>query len=153
MLEDVFILKRLFLTDQTLCEEVAPRLPPPFINQQGISEGNGQHNFNGPPPGIVPIFENGLAHLNAGASGPSFDNGSLGPAPFSGNNIGGHHGLAPPPFGDFGPLRGNVQRGGWRGRGAQPFGGRGGYRGDFRDKPPGIYSCDLFVKRKLKSEY
>ena len=42
-----------------------------------------------------------------------------------------------PQFGEFGPNRGS-QRGGWRGRGNNPFNGRGG-RGGFRDGPPGKF--------------
>ena len=58
-----------FLTDPSFCEETDAQVPPSFVNQQGIHDGNGQHNFSGPPPAIMPIFENGPPHLRGGPPG------------------------------------------------------------------------------------
>ena len=122
-------------------------MPPSFVNQQGIHDGNGQHNFSGPPPAIMPIFENGPPHLRGGPPGILFDGGPLGPAHFPNNNGEGHARIAHPAFGEFAESRG-AHRGGWRGRGGPPFGGRGGNRGFYRDGPPGtekhcstLYKC------------
>ena len=127
----------LLFSDRSFCEDNGIRIPPPFINQPGISEGNGP-NFSGPPPGIIPLFDNGPPHLRAGPAGTLFDGSRTSAISFPGNNAVSVPGLPPPPFNEFGPGRGNAQRGGWRGRGNQPFRGRGGNRGGFRDGPQGI---------------
>ena len=111
-------------------------MPPSFVNQQGVHDGNGQHNFSGPPPAIMPMFDNAPPHLRAGPPGIVFEGGPIVPAQFPSNNGGGHTGIVHPAFGEFAGNRG-AHRGGWRGRGAPPFGGRGGGRGCFRDGPPG----------------
>ena len=80
----------------------------------------------------MPIFDNGPPQHGP----PIFDGGQGHPGNFHGNNLN-PSGMPRPQFGEFGPNRGS-QRGGWRGRGNNPFNGRGG-RGGFRDGPPGKF--------------
>ena len=125
-----FLYWALNISDSPFPKDTIARMPPPFVNQQGVIDANSQH-FNGPPPGILPIFDNGAPRQMPPAL---FDGGQTHPGNFHGNG-GNLSGIPRPPFGEFGSNRGSP-RGAWRGRGNHSFNGRGG-RGGFREGPSG----------------
>lgn len=133
------------ILDPPFSNETIARMPPPFVNQQGVLDANSQH-FSGPPPGILPIFDNGPPQHRPVPPTIIFDGGQLNPGHFHANS-GNHMGMSRPPFGEFGAARGSP-RGAWRGRG-NPFNGRGSSRGGYREAPSGKKSIIMHFETVL----